>query len=810
MEVLGGDGSNGSTGGNAYGDVYTASLLGSGGGNNGSVIGGAGGGAIKIVANELILDGIIDSSGEDGRKEMDVSSGGGSGGSIWIIADSFVGSGWINSIGASGGDWKIGDGAGGRVVIDVPVEGNTFGDESIDAYSTDDAGTGTIYLTEQDQLIVQWGAGFSAPAVLLPGDYDFDIIKIADANLRILGEDSTLKIDSDTVMLGDRPRYEYGLNKLEMEGTFLTPSELVIKGFMLVPLHGLGENVQNILIIDDGGLELHAEASPEPRGVYSFESITVGDENSNNNTLRLVPFDNENEDYSDDYGVTLGVNNLTVNSDGVIEADGQGYRGGMGPGKGNNAIGTTSFAGGAGHGGEGGSTDASDLGYTDADHSGGDGYGSVYTPTMLGSGGGYGISYSDGTSEAGGAGGGAFKLEVTNSMLVNGYISANAEKSPNYGGGGSGGSIWIVANSLDGDGNIEAMGAYGGTSYLQQELLQYSYHSGSGAGGRIAIDVPSEQNTFLGTTDLRGGYRQQASIQTCAASGTLYWTKEDKLSVSGGCSNGPSTVLEEHNYDFDVVELNNNAVATILGENSSLAVNNTAFIGDGTGRLAVEGKIIAPAGLDFTFSGHLMLAVLNEFVGPENITLENGGGLEFCAQAKPDGSFNFGNITVANGGRLRLSSFNDGDTDFTDDYGTTLHVENLRVDVGGVIEANGQGYSASSGLGKGADATGETNEQAGGGGYGGAGGTGAGSNLGGAVYGDLYTPMLLGSGGGNITGGARGGAGGGAFKLEVENVLTLNGIVWPTVKIASHITITTSMEPAVQAPVAVFGSSRLQ
>ena len=69
-----------------------------------------------------------------------------------------------------------------------------------------------------------------------------------------------------------------------------------------------------------------------------------------------------------------------------------------------------------------------------------------------------------------------------------------------------------------------------------------------------------------------------------------------------------------------------------------------------------------------------MLAVLNELDGPQNVILENGGKLELFAEAKPDGVFSFNDITVADGGVLRLTSFNDGDTDYTDDYGVTLQV----------------------------------------------------------------------------------------------------------------------------------------
>lgn len=762
---LGADGEAGAAGGTGYGDVYEPTSLGSGGGNNGVAAGGAGGGAIKIVADNLIVNGYITASGQYGEYELESDGGGGSGGSIWIISNTLSGSGGIFADGGSGCSSTCGGGgAGGRVAIDVPVEGNTFPEDELYASGDNQGGPGTIYLTRKDKLSVEYGDDVT-PAVLLPGDYDFDIIELNSANLRILGEDSSLTIDADTEMLGYPyySDYDDGLDRLELEGALHAPADLVIKAFMLVPLKGLDENIQNITIADKGGLELHADASPEPNGVYQFDNITVGNEVSGGiSVLRLVSFHNENEDYSDDYGVTLQANNITVHWDGEIEANGQGYPGGMGPGKGDNSTGLNNAAGGAGYGGEGGDGEGGT--------SGGNGYGSIYAPTMLGSGGGnFG-------NDVGASGGGAIKLEVANAMLLDGQISANSGYVERYtgGGGGSGGSIWILANSLAGVGRIEAEGE-DGTIYAPDSGP--GYRAGNGAGGRVTIDVPVEGNTFLETGAIYPSGTGNNGVSISSADGTVYWVREDKLSVSGGCSNGKDTILEEGDYNFDEIEVTYLASARIVGVHSSLTVGNTIFTGNGTGRLAVEGTILAPT--DFTFSGGVTLVLLNELQGAENITLQGGGGLELPAEARPGGAFSLGNITVANGGRLHLASFDNGDMDFTNDYGVTLQVNNLTVEAGGVVEADGEGYPGGMGPGKGANASGQYYEQAGGGGYGGAGGTGAGDNVGGISYGieDIYTPTLLGSGGGNITNYARGGAGGGAFKLEVENALILNGVI---------------------------------
>ena len=89
----------------------------------------------------------------------------------------------------------------------------------------------------------------------------------------------------------------------------------------------------------------------------------------------------------------------------------------------------------------------------------------------------------------GGYGGGAIKLNVSGTLTVTvgGTISANGNQGQNNtggwndygGGGGSGGSVWIITNTLTGTGKIQAIGGVGGYGDL--------FRGGGGGGGRIAI-----------------------------------------------------------------------------------------------------------------------------------------------------------------------------------------------------------------------------------------------------------------------------------------------------------------------------------
>ena len=66
-------------------------------------------------------------------------------------------------------------------------------------------------------------------------------------------------------------------------------------------------------------------------------------------------------------------------------------------------------------------------------------------------------------------------------LEVDGVVTANGADAASQGGGGSGGSIWIVCNILKGYGKFTANGGGSPTD------AKYGYHGGGGAGGRIAV-----------------------------------------------------------------------------------------------------------------------------------------------------------------------------------------------------------------------------------------------------------------------------------------------------------------------------------
>lgn len=149
---------------------------------------------------------------------------------------------------------------------------------------------------------------------------------------------------------------------------------------------------------------------------------------------------------------------------GSFTASGQGFVSDTGPGAG---IAGQSWGGGAGHAGPGGNGRSDDP-----DALGGMAYGLDTYPTTIGSGGGM----DPDAGRAGGAGAGAFGLTVAGNLDVVGPISANGVSAGgNEAGGGSGGSIWIEANSITGVSSIRANGGSGSSA------------GGGGSGGYVAI-----------------------------------------------------------------------------------------------------------------------------------------------------------------------------------------------------------------------------------------------------------------------------------------------------------------------------------
>lgn len=183
------------------------------------------------------------------------------------------------------------------------------------------------------------------------------------------------------------------------------------------------------------------------------------------------------------YNFTLFAETATVMPNASISTTGTN----LGPNMGSGTM-TTTFAsaGGAGHGGSGGANMAGGI------H--GKAYGSAFFPTTPGSDG--ALSAFDVT--AGGKGGGVVRISVQDYFIFNGSIMASGTTGVGRNGatGGSGGSIWITAGTISGNGTISSNGGAG--------TYRAGYYGGSGSGGRIALYFHTN-DSFNGVVTAYGG-----------------------------------------------------------------------------------------------------------------------------------------------------------------------------------------------------------------------------------------------------------------------------------------------------------------
>lgn len=481
-------------------------------------------------------------------------------------------------------------------------------------------------------------------------------------------------------------------------------------------------------------------------GTYTYNSVTI----QSGGTLLLLGNTSLNQ------GVTIIANSMTIETGGKVSADGKGYANGNGPGRGGGGNPWT--GGGAGHGG---------TGENGGDGVGGVGYGSVIQPVQLGSSGGTGrcglISFCPG-----GSGGGAIKLQISGTLVVDGDISANGLTGGGRAGGGSGGSILVEAGTISGLGTIRSTGGAG------------LYGGGDGAGGRIAIYY--ESSTFpLDPQHIQAQGMYQGG--NGGGPGTLYLkdtsSNTDKLVVdNGGNSVTTYAVHLAGDYSYDQIEISGKAKLRLVGSSSQFDLTgNDVLTGDGTGQLEVEGTITTSPNLVLS---NVSLTILGNIQGAENVTIQSPAVLALYATSPlHSGIYTFTNLTIENGGTLKAVASGNGDTNYSNDPNLQLNLTNLTVATGGTINANGTGYPGKHESGTGPGAGQSAWATGGGGGHGGPGQASAGA--GGVTYDSLSYPVLPGSSGGAgqdiYHSYLPGGAGGGALRLVVSETATVNGTI---------------------------------
>jgi len=464
-------------------------------------------------------------------------------------------------------------------------------------------------------------------------------------------------------------------------------------------------------------------------------------------------------------GMLIQASNIFVGSGAMIHADGQGFAPDAGPG---NPEHSTSRSAGGSYGGRG----TFGAYYRPAAT-----YGSVDQPTALGSGGG-GVNA--------GRGGGAIKLAATNTLTADGTISARGTQGAYDYAGGSGGSLWLVCNSLVGQGVIRADGgAYGGAN------------GGGGGGGRIALAWTSGNRSFSGTISAAGaiGYRSEYGLPGTLHVGGGLWNElwNDTYPVNGSVALAPGT------YNITTLHVTDDAVLSCQGDAGDGPVTDNpdgTFTGDwGTSSYAPgyygdDYHYHEPGAGTDTFTWTLTVTTPGTYEvfarwtqdpsrapdatytvyhdgGSTPVSVDqrsSGGTWVFLGSYALDGSGDYVELTQSPNGYVIA----DAVMTALPDRGVILVSDNVTIDTGAMISADGEGFGADAGPGT----PGYASNRSAGGSYGGMGSFGSNYRPA-ATYGSAEQPTALGSGGG----GMHSGRGGGALKLTVTNTLTVNGAI---------------------------------
>ena len=315
----------------------------------------------------------------------------------------------------------------------------------------------------------------------------------------------------------------------------------------------------------------------------------------------------------------------------------------------------------------------------------------------------------------------------------------------NYPSGGSGGSLWLTAQTLTGTGLISVKGG---------DYTGGSVSSGGSGGGRMAIYATN--NTFAGTLRACGGACNNLSSEK-GASGTMFLKSPSQSYGELRVDNSNIVVLsaatqigtnnDGQTYIFDQLTLLNRGRLEVRPGQTLQVLGAPNIAGDatGSGLLVNNGTVQLPA-----------TSVLTNFALANNNAASLGSVLD---------------LTLGNAATLTHSR------NWTSElYRLNLTLNNLTITTNARVSADSCGLTM--GYGAGAPALYSQGAPITNASYG---GVGWGNTN--ALYGNPYTPTNLGSGGTGywnlsfLNDPYAYPCGGGAIQLKVRNTLTVNGTI---------------------------------
>ena len=390
-------------------------------------------------------------------------------------------------------------------------------------------------------------------------------------------------------------------------------------------------------------------------------------------------------------GATIYAGSVEVDAGSSINANYQGYVPNAGPG------GTPIGAGGGSYGGVGGvGAGPSNPGPT---------YGSAATPTLPGSGGG---TYPSDPRDLGVPGGGALQLIVPGTLTNNGVISANGASSQRYGGGGSGGSVFLIADQVTGAGTFAANGGNGWGAGGGGRVAVYALAIGgvnpaqltanggtsqnAGANGSVVFSntpqfqwVAPSSNVLFGTVNLAwmaGAVDLTSATVDVTVSGPQVLTLGTGLNANSSLS-WDTTTVPDGRYQLTLIfhDGNGNQIGEVP---RTVVINNSIAWHAGTltanqewNASQVQGlsaDVIVPSGITLTIDPG---AIVKALPGTQ-IIVESGGTLTAAGGSQPVIFTAFDDSSVG------------GDSDFSDgqSVATPGEWDGISVQSGGVFNSN--------------------------------------------------------------------------------------------------------------------------
>ncbi|WP_332309430.1 fibronectin type III domain-containing protein [Pseudomarimonas arenosa] len=424
-----------------YGSIRQPTELGAGGGGGPGHSPPRGGGAVKLtVSGTLQLDGSILADGSISLPGY--YRGSGSGGSIWLDAGTLRGTGLVR---AQGGDrsfptsdqYLLSGGGGGRIAvyysaldgIDLLAQVKALGGTTVHAEPYRRGGAGTVYLRDKAQAT--------------------GLVRIDNG---ATGKDAAVTELSETLsefLVIDRARVRM---LTEQQPISVAIGNALIE--QVAPITTGGISGYGAEWYSEGGLNLPDNALRVFGWTFTQGAQQDFDEvelQAGAKLIHRLPVGTAG-------GISLSTRRISLSTNSAIDTNGLGLR---------TPAGVTEAAAGGSYGGRGGRASNAVFGL-------------AAQPVDFGVGGGANQT----------RGGGRLRLTV-DELLLDGQLLANGQSANQYYGGASGGSLWLTAGSLRGQGQLQAHGGNGASG---------------GGGGRIAIEYGASNGFPLVSNALaRGG-----------------------------------------------------------------------------------------------------------------------------------------------------------------------------------------------------------------------------------------------------------------------------------------------------------------